>query len=182
MTRYVFSALPNLITLGRLVLVPVVIAFISQHMWLEAFLGFVVAGVSDGIDGWIAKTFNLQTELGAYLDPVADKALLISIYVTLATIGELPILIAILVVSRDLMIMGAVIISWIVDKPVAIRPLVVSKINTAAQIGLAAAVLSAKAFGWRLDGWLTPSLYIVAALTIASTGAYLRQWVRHMNA
>ena len=65
--------------------------------------------------------------------------------------------------------MGAVIISWIVDKPVAIRPLVVSKINTAAQIGLAAAVLSAKAFGWRLDGWLTPSLYIVAALTIAST-------------
>mgnify|MGYP002868051066 FL=1 len=181
MTRYVFSALPNIITLGRLVLVPVVIAFISQHMWREAFLCFVIAGVSDGIDGWLAKTFNLQTELGAYLDPVADKALLISIYVTLAVIGELPAVIAILVVARDLMIMGAVLISWIVDKPVAIRPLVVSKMNTAAQIGLAAGVLAAKAFGWRLEPWLETTLWIVAALTLASMAAYLRQWVRHMS-
>ena len=181
MTRYVFSALPNIITLGRLVLVPVVIAFITQHMWREAFLCFVIAGVSDGIDGWLAKTFKLQTELGAYLDPVADKALLISIYVTLAVTGELPTLIAILVVARDLMIMGAVIISWIVDKPVAIRPLLVSKMNTAAQIGLAAGVLAAKAFGWRLEPWLETTLWIVAALTLASMAAYLRQWVRHMS-
>lgn len=181
MTHIVFGALPNIITTGRLVLVPLVIALIVQHRWMEALAVFLIAGVSDAVDGWLAKTFNLRTELGAYLDPVADKALLISIYVTLAIIGHLPTVIAILVVSRDVMIMGAVVISWLVDKPVAIRPLIVSKANTAAQIGLAAMVLAGKAFGWSFDGWFTAALYVVATLTIASTAAYLWQWVRHMS-
>lgn len=175
------ASLPNLISLGRLVLVPIIVALIIQPEWQLAFLLFVVAGVSDAVDGWLAKRFNLRTEIGAYLDPLADKALLVSIYVALAVAGVLPATIAILVVSRDLMIVGAIMISWLLDKPVAIRPLVVSKLNTFAQIALAASVLAAKAFGLPLGLWFTLALWIVAALTLASAAAYLTQWVRHMD-
>ena len=83
----VYNSLPNLITLARLGLVPIIIAMISAGRWKEACLIFIVAGVSDAVDGWMAKTFNLRTELGAYLDPVADKALLVSIYVALAVVA-----------------------------------------------------------------------------------------------
>ncbi len=76
--------LPNFITIGRLLLVPFLIVMITQGRWLAAVICFVVAGVSDAVDGYIAKRFSLRTELGAYIDPLADKALLMSIYVTLA--------------------------------------------------------------------------------------------------
>ena len=72
-------SLPNIITIARLFLVPVVVALIAAQAWRGAFACFLVAGASDGIDGWIARRFDLRTELGAYLDPLADKALLISI-------------------------------------------------------------------------------------------------------
>jgi len=179
--HHLFASLPNLISLGRLVLVPIIVALIIQPEWGLAFTLFLVAGVSDGIDGWLAKRFDLRSELGAYLDPLADKALLVSIYVSLAIVGVLPATIAILVVSRDVMIVGAVMISWLLDKPVAIKPLLVSKLNTLAQISLAASVLAAKAFDFPLGLWFTVLLYVVAALTLASAAAYLRQWVRHMD-
>jgi cardiolipin synthase len=176
-----FGSLPNLITLGRLVLVPVVIAMIASQRWREACIVFVVAGISDAVDGWLAKTFDLRTELGAYLDPVADKALLISIYIALAIVGVLPATLAIIVVARDLMIIGAVVISWLVSKPVAIKPLLISKLNTTAQISFAALVLGAKAFEFDLGMWFEISVYFVAALTLTSTAAYLAQWIRHMG-
>jgi cardiolipin synthase len=96
-----FPSLPNLITVARLLLAPLAVLMIASQRYLEAFLIFVIAGISDGVDGFIAKRFNLTTELGAYLDPLADKALLVSIYVTLAISGVLPAAIAILVVSRS---------------------------------------------------------------------------------
>ena len=123
-----FAALPNLVTLSRILLVPVTILMIADHEWDWALALFLLAGVSDGIDGFLARTFDLHSELGAYLDALADKALLISIYITLAVAGAVPASIALVVVSRDVMIMGAVVISWIMDKPVAIRPLMVSKL------------------------------------------------------
>src|SRR3712207_5216865 len=102
--------------------------------------------VSDGIDGFIARRFDMRSEFGAHIDPLADKALLVSIYVTLAIAGVLPSWLAIVVVSRDLMIVAAVLLSWVMARPVKIKPLMVSKLNTAAQIGLAALVLCTKAF------------------------------------
>lgn len=176
-----FAALPNLISLGQLILVPVVVSMIASQAWSQAFLVFLAAGVSDAVDGFLAKKFNLRTDLGAYLDPVADKALLVSIYVALAIVGVLPAWIAILTVSRDIMIIGAVVISWLLDRPVEIRPLLISKLNTTAQIGLAAAVLGAKAFMDGLGLWFMPALYLVAILTVLSAGAYFAQWLRHMN-
>lgn len=176
-----FGSLPNLITMGRLVLVPVAIALIVQGLWQAAFLTFVLAGVSDAVDGFLAKRFDLRTELGAYLDPLADKALLMSIYVALAIEAVIPAVIAILVVSRDVMIMGAVMVSWVLDKPVKIQPLFVSKANTTGQIVFAAAVLGAKGFDFEFEFWFTGLLYLVAALTVASAAAYFGQWLRHMT-
>lgn len=177
-----FASLPNLITLGRLVLVPVAISMIAEQSWLNALIVFLLAGISDGIDGFLARTFDIRSELGAYLDALADKALLISIYVALAVVGVLPASIAIIVVSRDIMIMGAVVVSWVMHRPVEIRPLLVSKLNTTAQIAFAGLVLAAKAFEWSLGMWFGVAVVIVATLTIVSGAAYLAQWFRHMNA
>jgi cardiolipin synthase len=174
--------LPNLITLARILSVPVVVWAIAANQMLFAFVLFLAAGVSDAVDGFLAKRFGMTSELGAYLDPLADKVLIVSIYVALGITEAIPRWLVILVVSRDLMIVGAVILSWLVGKPVAVRPLVVSKLNTVAQILLAGVVLGA--LGLRLDaGWLLPALMgLVAALTLLSVGAYVREWVRHMGA
>jgi cardiolipin synthase len=176
-----FGSLPNLISLLRLVLVPIVISMIVTDRWVGAFLIFLAAGISDAVDGWLANRFNLRTELGAYLDPLADKVLLVSIYVALAVSDTVPATIAILIVFRDLMIIAAFLVSWIMGKPMKVRPLLVSKANTMAQIAFAASVLGAKAFGLKLGLWFEASLAIVAALTLASAGAYLWQWIRHMG-
>lgn len=179
-SRFV-SNLPNLITIMRLFLVPLIIDLIVNASWTESFLVFVFAGLSDAVDGFLARHLNLRTELGAYLDPLADKALLVSIYVTLSVVQVLPVWITILVVARDVMIMGAVVISWLMTKPVEIRPLFVSKANTTAQIGLAAFVLAGKASGMQYSRWLDVLLACVFCLTVASTIAYLTQWFKHMS-
>lgn len=177
-----FGSLPNLISLGRLLLVPAIISLIAEERWKEAFILFIIAGASDALDGWIAKTFDLRTKLGAYLDPLADKALLVSIYVALAIVGAIPATIAIIVVARDLMIVGAFMIAWFLARPLEVRPLIISKINTLAQILLAALVLGVKAFRLGEGGWFELSLYAVAGLALASLGAYFNRWFRHMSA
>ena len=182
MTRSkLFSSLPNLITVGRLFLVPLIIEFIVDRRWTEVFGLFLVAGVSDAVDGFLAKRFDLRSELGAYLDPIADKALLVSIYIALALAGVLPNWLAIIVVSRDIMIVGAVLIAAVLDKPIPIRPLLVSKVNTTLQIAFAAGVLGGKAFGIDFGLGFQAMLFVVAALTLASAGAYLAQWLNHMS-
>ena len=172
--------LPNLITIARLILVPLVIVMIVNGRWDEAFFLFVAAGVSDAIDGFIAKRFDMKSELGAYLDPLADKALIVSIYITLAMVGAIPTWLVIFVVARDLMIVAAVILSWLMDRPVTIAPLLVSKLNTAAQIAFAALALGSRAFGIDPGHVSTIGEILVALLTLASMTAYLAFWLRHM--
>jgi cardiolipin synthase len=174
-------SIPNLITLGRILLVPFVIWAIASGELRIAFVLFMVAAISDLIDGFLAKRFGMQTDLGAYLDPLADKVLIMSIYLTLGITGIIPRWIVILVVSRDIMIIGAVILSWLVDKPLTVKPLTISKINTAFQILYASIVLAANGFG--IDaGWLiTVTLALVTVFTLLSIGFYVAEWVRHMN-
>jgi cardiolipin synthase len=174
--------IPNLITMARLLAVPVLIVMILQERWQAAFVLFALAGASDAVDGFIARRFAMRSELGAYLDPLADKALMVSIYVTLAIVGGIPAWLAIAVVARDAMIVAAVLLSWVMGRPVTIRPLLVSKLNTFAQIAFAAFALGANAFGIGLSGSEEAAMLAVAALTIASAGAYLVGWVRHMAA
>lgn len=172
--------IPNLITIARLILVPLVIMMIIDGRWQAAFVIFVVAGVSDAIDGFIARRFDMASELGAYIDPIADKALIVSIYVTLALVGEVPVWLVLLVVSRDVLIVAAVLLSWVLDRPVTIAPFVVSKLNTAVQIALAALLLGAHAFDADPGNLVAVGQFVVALLTLASMTAYLAFWLRHM--
>lgn len=173
--------LANWLTLLRLCLVPLVIAAISQHRFELALAGFIIAGLTDAIDGYIARNFNQMTELGAVLDPVADKSLLVSIFITLGIIGIIPTWLVIIVVARDLMIVGAVIVSWLLDNPVDIKPIYVSKANTAAQIVFATYKLWTLAFSLELPSVDTALMLLVSILTVASIGAYLSMWLKHMT-
>ena len=173
--------LPNLITLARLLMTPVVVSMIVSQRFVAAFAIFLLAGVTDGVDGFLAKRFNLRSELGAYLDALADKALLSSIYVALAIYGWLAPALVILVVSRDLMIVVAILVSWLLNKPVEIRPVAISKINTVAQIALAGFALGGRAFGFDGSPFETALLWAVAVSTLGSGGVYIAQWLEHMN-
>jgi cardiolipin synthase len=175
-------SIPNLITLARILLVPVVVWAITSGEMGIAFLLFLAAGISDAVDGFLAKRFGMVTELGTYLDPLADKAMIVSIYVALGIAEAIPRWLVILVVSRDIMIVGAVILSWLIDKPVALKPLMVSKLNTVAQIVLALLVLAALGLGFEAEFAIMLFTALVAALTLLSIAFYVAEWVRHMNA
>jgi cardiolipin synthase len=174
-------SIPNLITLARILLVPVMVWAIAVDEFRLAFVLFLAAGLSDAIDGYLAKRFGMTTELGAYLDPLADKAMIVSIYVAMGIVGALPQWLVILVVSRDIMIVSAVILSWLVNKPVRLKPLPVSRLNTVIQILLALVVMAARGFQFDADAAIFVLMVVVAALTLISVALYLRQWVRHMN-
>ena len=155
---------------------------IAADQMMLAFVLFLVAGISDGVDGFLAKRFGMATEVGAYLDPLADKVLIVSIYVSLGIVDALPRWLVILVVSRDLLIVGGVMFSWIVNKPVSVKPHVVSKVNTAAQLLLVGLALASLGFGFDAGWALQLTMATVAALTLASIAVYLREWVLHMGA
>ena len=174
-------SIPNIITLGRILLVPIVVWAIASNQMEIAFAVFVIAGVSDGVDGFLAKRFNMASELGAMLDPLADKALLVSIYVALGIWGAIPRWIVILVVSRDIMIVSAVIVSWLFGKPVPMKPLMVSKINTVAQVALAAVVLASLAFGFGPGPYDVILMGVVTVFSLVSVSLYLVEWGRHMS-
>ena len=174
-------SIPNLITLGRIILVPAVIWAIISGEMLVAFALFLAAGISDAVDGFLAKRFHMTSELGAYLDPLADKALIVSIYVALGIAGALPISLVILVVSRDIMIISGFMLSWLIGKPMPVRPLTISKVNTVAQIFLATLVLAEKGFHFNAALLSTIVVLLVAVLTVLSIAFYLAEWVRHMN-
>jgi cardiolipin synthase len=154
----ILNNLPNLVTLARMLMTPLAVMMIISQRFLPAFLIFILAGVSD-----------------------ADKALLISIYVSLAIYAGLPAWIAITVVSRDVMILVAVLVSWLLDKPVEIRPVWVSKFNTVAQIALAGFALGVRAYGLDPQPLQTYLEWAVAATTLASGGVYIAQWLDHMS-
>ena len=176
--------LPNLISLARLLAVPVLIWLLIGGRHGAAFALFAVAAISDAVDGFIAKRFKQSSTLGRYLDPLADKALLVSIYWTLGFQGLLPSWLVILVISRDVLIVGAVLLSFTLEQPVRIHPLVVSKVNTVAQACLAGFVLAG--LGMALPAWqddvLSLLLVLVAATTALSGASYLVTWIRFMNA
>ena len=173
--------LPNLITIGRILLVPVVVWAITAHEMRIAFLLFLIAGLSDAVDGFLAKRFNMASELGALLDPLADKALLVSIFVALGVWGAVPRWLVILVVSRDIMIVTAVIVSWLFDKPIPMKPLMVSKLNTVAQVAFAALVLASLGFNFKPAPYDVILMGFVTVFTLVSVSLYLVGWVRHMS-
>lgn len=170
--------LPNLITLARLCAVPATVWLILQQRLDLACLLFVAAGISDAIDGWLARAFRARSALGAILDPVADKALLVSVYVTLAAVGRLPDWLAILVVFRDLVIVGGVLVLWGLGERPPIRPLQLSRLNTVLQITLAGLALLLAGYGLGSGPLIEVLGWSVAATTVGSGAAYVLAGLR----
>lgn len=170
--------LPNIISLGRLLSAPVVIYLILNDFMTAAFWLFIAAGISDGVDGYLAKTLGQSSALGAYLDPIADKVLLVGVYLTLGQDGHLPTWLVIMVVFRDLIIVGGIILLHISNSGIRMRPLLISKVNTAAQIALIALVLVELGLKIDLGGFLDVLIYVVGATTIASGASYINNWGR----
>jgi len=166
--------LPNVITFGRLCAVPMAFWLVLERRLDHAFILFVIAGISDAVDGWLARRWG-GNAIGALLDPVADKALLVTMYVTLAAVGALPDWLAIMVVFRDLVIVGGVIVLAVLGHPVIIKPLYISKLNTLLQIVLVATTLLQAGFGLPVPWMIATLIWCVAATTLASGAAYV--WV-----
>ncbi len=173
--------IPNSITLARIVSVPLIVWLILREEMLLAFVFFMLGGISDALDGLIAKQFDLVTKLGEYLDPLADKILLVSIYVTLGIKGDIPSWLVILVVSRDVFIVGGILLSYMMETRVIIKPVWISKINTFCQILLAALVLGAAGFEIDVGMILTMSFYGVALTTVLSGYYYISDWMKQFN-
>lgn len=169
---YGLITLPNVVTLGRLCAVPLAFWMVLEHRLDFAFFLFVGAGISDAVDGWLARRYG-GNALGAILDPMADKALLVTMYVTLATVDVLPAWLAILVVFRDVVIVGGVILLGVLGHKVSIKPLLISKLNTTLQIVLVAAALLTTGFALRVPYVMAVLIWCVACTTMASGVAYV---------
>ena len=165
--------LPNAITFARLCAVPTTVWLVLRHDLHAAFAMFVAAGLSDAVDGWLARNRGGGNAIGAVLDPVADKALLVSLYITLASIGVLPDFLAILVVFRDAVIVGGVLVLAVLGHSVRIRPFPVSKLNTVMQIVLVAVALLLDGFMLRAPVLFNFLVWAVAGTTLASGAAYV---------
>jgi cardiolipin synthase (CMP-forming) len=175
--------LPNVISFARLCAVPLAFWLVIGGRFAAAFGLFVGAGASDAVDGWLARRNGGGNGVGAVLDAVADKALLVTMYVTLAAAGEIPDWLAILVVFRDLIIVGGVVALALLGQPVTIRPLFVSKVNTVLQIVLVALTLFVAGFGLvapAADIARVALSWAVATSTLASGAAYVWRsvWLR----
>ena len=170
--------LPNIIALARLFAAPFVVWLILTGAFEAAFWVFAAASISDGVDGFIAKQFNQVTVIGAYLDPLADKALLVGVYVVLGKEGALDLWIVMLVVFRDLVIIGGAILFWMLARSLTMEPLLVSKFNTVAQFLLASFMLADIAYDIVPQGIVPVLIALVAATTLFSGGLYVIVWTR----
>ena len=166
--------IPNFLTLLRIILVPVVVIFLIQGSFLNATIAFIMAALTDALDGFLARTLGQQTDLGAYLDPIADKALLISSFVTLSVLHVIPGWLTVIVISRDIIILLGIAMLSMMSISVNIRPTVVSKITTAIQLSTVLVVLSDRCFpGYIHQTWLMALYGTTAFFTIISGLNYM---------
>jgi cardiolipin synthase len=174
-------SLPNIISLCRALAVPVIIFLILRANYAAAFWLFLVAGASDAVDGYLAKRMNQVSALGSTLDPLADKALLVSVYVVLGVQDRIDLLVVILVVFRDVLIIAGALLLFVFRGQRRMQPHMLSKINTGAQLLFATYVLAELAF--RLDLGIVTQLfgYGVAVTTVLSGACYVAIWNRQMK-
>jgi cardiolipin synthase len=172
--------IPNLLTLLRVILVPIVVIFLIQGSFGKAMIAFVTAALTDALDGFLARTLGQQTALGAYLDPIADKALLASSFVTLSVLHVIPGWLTVIVISRDIVILLGILVLSMMSIPVKIRPTSVSKITTAMQLITVLAVLSDRCFPGYIHQillrglfWLTTLFTIISGLDYMVRGQKL---------
>lgn len=175
MSQDAIWTIPNILTIIRILLTPVFVMAYNSENFNLAWILFLIAGLTDALDGFLARIWNQRTQLGAMLDPLADKALLVTSFICLAIKGWLPHWLAILVVSRDAIIVGglAVLSFWGVDVRSRIKPIWISKFTTAAQIVLVLFVMILRTFDKSAPDFLAFAVYITAAVTVWSGVAYV---------
>ncbi|MDH4072946.1 MAG: CDP-alcohol phosphatidyltransferase family protein [Gammaproteobacteria bacterium] len=174
--------LPNAISLLRIVLVAPTLAFILDGRFDLALILFFVAGFSDGVDGYLAKRFDWHTRIGALLDPIADKLLVGGTFITMTFVGLVPIWLAVLVVVRDVVIVGgAIAYNWLV-RPVEGEPTRISKLNTVLQLLFVVFVLSNAGFSWPDEIAITVIGAGVLVTIVVSGIDYVVSWSRRARA
>lgn len=172
------NQIPNIISVIRILLVAPVVYGLLNHQYELAWWLFIIAGISDGVDGFLARHFGWQTELGATLDPIGDKLLMVFSYLALGWLAQLPVWLVALVIARDVIIVMGTLIYRLLTGDKAIEPLYISKVNTVMQILLVVVVIYSLAFQV-LPAWLAQSLiYLVAVTTIISGVSYVYVWTR----
>ena len=176
------SSLPNALSILRIILTIPVVLFLLNHQFSWALLLFFIAGVTDSLDGWIAKRYSFQTRLGSILDPAADKLLLVSSFITLYTIDLLPLWLLVLIFLRDVMIVSGAVDSFIDNgqsKNMLLTPSKLSKINTALQIILVLFLVIMQLYP-ALSQWQTILFIIVATSTVLSGADYIWIWAEQV--
>jgi len=174
--------IPNLLTLLRIILVPIIVIFLIQGAFLRALLLFTVAALTDALDGFLARILDQQTLLGAYLDPIADKGLLASSFVTLSILHIIPGWLAVIVISRDFIILLGISVLSIMSINVRIRPALVSKITTALQLLTVLLALSSRCLPGGLNElWLLILYWVTAFFTVISGLNYMARGIALIN-
>jgi cardiolipin synthase (CMP-forming) len=161
--------IPNALTVFRFVLIVPFLMFLYYHEYVKAFYIFLFAGFTDGLDGWLARQFHWQSQLGSFIDPLADKLLVASSFVSLALLNELPWWLVMLVFMRDLTIsVGIVAWYWFIQRKLDFAPTLLSKVNTGLQLALVTLCLFKLAF-FEITPYLINTLVITTAITTSFT-------------
>lgn len=182
--NWAFACIPNALTFLRLGLIVPFLFLFAKEQYLPAFLVFVLAGVTDALDGWLARAFRWQSSLGSFLDPLADKLLVVASFVGLALIHILPWWLVALVFMRDATISCGVL-GWflVIKQPITLRPTILSKLNTAIQLGLVSFCLYELAFEPTFDPVYRQAFIMLTTLsTLSSYVHYVWVWTHKARA
>ena len=174
--------IPNFLSLSRIILVPVIVIFLIHESYTKALIAFTVAGLTDVFDGTLARILNRQTKLGSFLDPIADKILLATSFVSLSIFALIPAWLTVIVISRDFIILLGIIILSMMSITYEIKPAFISKVTTALQLAtiffalLFKAVVHDISFDWiKIICWLTAIFTIISGLT------YIIRGIKYIN-
>ena len=170
--------LPNLLTALRLCAAPFTAVLILRGHYGAALGFFAFAGLSDALDGYLARRLSPGSRFGVYLDPAADKLLMLASFVTLTMVGAVPLWLTALVIGRDLAIVGGAAIAWLLALPLKIEPLQIGKISTVVQVSFIGLVLLLRAAGAELPMLVLAGAIAAGAVTVASWLAYGQLWFR----
>ncbi len=170
--------IPNILTGLRLASAPILAFLLVHHEFRAALAVFVFAGLTDAADGWLAKRFHLLSRFGRYLDPIADKLLMLVCVLALAFLGAIPAWLTIIVIGRDALIVLGIAVAKLFELPLRVAPLYIGKVSTAVQVGYIALMLIVLAGEFAWPELAFGAALVTGAVTVASFFAYLQLWLR----
>lgn len=173
--------IPNFLTLIRIILIPVIVIFLIQGAFVKALIVLVLSAVTDALDGFFARILKQQTVLGAYLDPIADKALIASCFLTLSIEGYIPVWLTVIVISRDFIILVGIVVLSILTVPLKIRPAFISKVTTALQLIAVIMTLLFKILPGLFEYWWLIAVHMTTAFFTVVSGLNYMMFVFRIN-